>query len=36
MGHNDSVAEDIFLEVTGSFFIMIYNHQKLTGDTAWV
>lgn len=36
MGHNDGIAEDIFLEVTGSFIIMIYNHQKLTGDTAWV
>ena len=36
IGHNDGVAEDVYLEVTGSFFIMIYNYQKLTGDTAWV
>ena len=33
---NDGVTEDIYLEVTGNFFIVIYNYQKLTGDTAGV
>lgn len=35
VGHNDGQAENIILEATAGFLIMIYDYQKLTGDKAF-
>ena len=31
----DTDPEDVILENTGSFFIMVYAYEKLTGDNTW-
>lgn len=35
MGRTTASSEQMMLEVTGSFLIMAYQYQKLTGDTSW-